>query len=216
MRLTIRQPPPRPWNIRRLCTHSFVNTLPPGVVLPPDVDPSNGLCADGFVRVGPAPGKGLGAFAAQWMGPCRTVGRYVGEVYRGTSELHKRYGVLGDIPEEHAEWQYAWSVARRASGVGVSGAYVVRVGACPQTAMQLYIDAEDPATASWTRFLNHAGKRPNLSMRKVGQPDGTPDVRFIVVRQVHPGDELLFDYGDAYWEAGDPIDEESWDDPRLY
>ena len=46
--------------------------------------------------------------------------------------------------------------------------------------------------------------------------DGTPSVRFVVKQAVQPGDELLFSYGDAYWDFEEPVDDESWDDPRLY
>ena len=197
--------------MRRFCSHHFV-----GILFPPDVDPSDGLCANGSVRVGPAPGKGLGVFAMRSLNPSLEIGTYKGEVYRGATELHKRYGGLEGIPDEHVEWQYEWSLVRQERGISVSGAYVVRAGACPQTSVQVYLDAEDPMEASWTRFLNHSKRRPNLSMRNTVRPDGTPDVRFVVVKDIRPGDELLFDYGDAYWEAGDPIDEESWDDPRLY
>ena len=41
-------------------------------------------------------------------------------------------------------------------------------------------------------------------------------VRFVVKQAVQPGDELLFSYGDAYWDFEEPVDDESWDDPRLY
>ena len=150
------------------------------------------------------------------MMPDKEIGEYSGEVYRGTHELHRRYGTDGEILPEHAQWQFEWSSARRKRGIGVSGAYVVRVGGCPRTMMQVFIDAEDPSVSSWTRFLNHSKKRANLMMRSQVLPDGTPMVRFVVSRDVQPGDELLFDYGHAYWEGGDPIDEDSWDDPRLY
>ena len=58
--------------------------------LTPDVDPSTLLTAGGFVRIGPAPGKGMGAFAARYMSPYYEIGIYTGEVLRGDDELHAR------------------------------------------------------------------------------------------------------------------------------
>ena len=100
--------------------------------------------------------------------------------------------------------------------MSATGAYVVKVGPCPVSGQLIFVDAEDPLAASWTRYLNHSSKQPNLSMRSIVQPDGSPLVRFVVEREVKPGDELLFDYGEAYWENEDPLDADAYDDPRLY
>ena len=199
---------------RVLATIASAANLP--ALLPPDVDPASGACARGFAKIAPSPGKGFGAFATLYMSPFYEIGRYEGEVLRGVSELHARYGVDGGDDFPDPEWHYQWSRARQERGVGTTGAYVVKVGSCPLSGHVIFVDAEDPAIASWTRFLNHSAKQPNLSMSSTVQPDGTPIVRFVVEREIRPGDELLFDYGGAYWEHDEPLDSDSYDDPRLY
>ena len=64
----------------------------------------------------------------------------------------------------------------------------------------LYVDAEDPAHANWTRFLNHAHSEPNLSSQKAVSNEGVPSVRFITQKQVQQGEELLFHYGSGFDE----------------
>ena len=185
--------------------------------LTPDVDPKTYLAANGFVRIGPAAGKGLGAFANYALFPYYEIGRYEGIVLRGEDELHARYGKnRGEVPDEHLEWHREWKVECERRGVGTSGAYVVAAGTCPMTGKKVFVDAEDEETASWCRYLNHSQKRPNLSMGTMVRPDGKPVVRFVVEREIKPGDELLFNYGENYWSFDDPIDEDSWDDPRLF
>eukprot|EP00518_Triparma_eleuthera_P005988 CAMPEP_0182483576 /NCGR_PEP_ID=MMETSP1319-20130603/41591_1 /TAXON_ID=172717 /ORGANISM="Bolidomonas pacifica, Strain RCC208" /LENGTH=126 /DNA_ID=CAMNT_0024685393 /DNA_START=389 /DNA_END=769 /DNA_ORIENTATION=- len=64
----------------------------------------------------------------------------------------------------------------------------------------LYIDASDPDpdVTNWTRFINHSSKDPNLvvevnNLHKV--------VWFDALRDIRPGEELCFDYGEKYWEG---------------
>ena len=55
------------------------------------------------------------------------------------------------------------------------------------------------------------------SVHRSVDADGTPSVRFVVERDIQPGEELLFNYGDSYWEFDEPLDgEHPYDDPRLY
>jgi hypothetical protein len=162
-------------------------SLPPP--LPPDVDPNTAVCANGFVRVGPSPGRGLGAFARLHLRPHHDLGCYHGEVFRGISELHARYGVDGDIADEHYVWHTTWREERRSRGVLATGTYVVKAGSCPLTGRIVFVDAEDPIISSWQRYINHSAKRPNLVMSSVVLPDGEPLVRFRVERDVQPGDE---------------------------
>ena len=232
--------------------------------LPPDVDPATGLCADGYCRVAPSPGKGFGVFCVKPLWPEHELGIYSGEIYSGTAELHKRYGVNGEIADSDLEWNHQWRAERQKKGIGTTGAYVVKAGshsknsnvaaavavaifsstgfvaaviaaytytaaaaaaatiaatlaATDATAARIiFVDAEDEAVSSWTRYLNHSHKRPNLTMVTSVAEDGSPSVRFVVKQAVQPGDELLFSYGDAYWDFEEPVDDESWDDPRLY
>ena len=72
--------------------------------------------------------------------------------------------------------------------------------------------------ASWTHYLNHSSRRPNLVMNKHFGEDGEPVVAFATTRAVAAGDELLFDYGPAYWDgaADEAIEDDTWDDPRIF
>ena len=63
------------------------------------------------------------------------------------------------------------------------------------------LDAEDPSYSNWTRFINHSVRRANLAVeREVLPPAGddsggssTPVVRFVTMREIEAGEELLFD-----------------------
>lgn len=175
------------------------------------------LTAGGFVRIGPAAGKGMGAFASRYMSPYYEIGVYTGEILRGEDALHARYGKLrGEVPTALLPAHEQWKRERAQHGVSTTGAYCLAAGTCPLTGNKIFVDAEDERVSSWTRYLNHSRKRANLSMGATVKKDGTPIVRFIVEKEIAPGDELLFDYGDPYWSHEAPIDEESWDDPRLW
>ena len=172
-----------------------------------DVNPTTLLAANGMVRIGPSPGKGLGAFSARHLFPFYEIGRYKGVVLRGEDELHARYGENGGrIPEHKRAWHLDWKSRCEEQGVTTTGAYVVSAGKCPLTGESVYVDAEDVAHASWCRYLNHSQKRPNLSMGTAMSADGEPIVRFVVEREIQPGDELLFSYGENYW-SDDPIED---------
>ena len=43
------------------------------------------------------------------------------------------------------------------------------------------------------RLINHSRRSPNLSPR-VEMVDGVPRVYFVAAKDIHPGQELLFDY----------------------
>jgi len=182
--------------------------LPQSALLTADVDTTTGLCADGYVRIAQCAeaSKGYGAFAAKTMSPPFEVGRYVGEVIT-LSDLVARYGGGGIDPAdefENANRQAAWEAERASRGVSSTGHYLFNVGPCPRTDRAMLVDAEDPLYANWTRFINHAAKRPNLeALREVIAADdpaeaSTPVVRFVLLRPIAPGDELLFDYGDGF------------------
>ena len=90
-----------------------------------DVSIATGLCFDGRVRIGPSPGKGLGAFAVHALSPLITsggealvrgehqIGEYRGEVYT-IEELQMRYGRGGVIAAADAVWHEKWSRERQA------------------------------------------------------------------------------------------------------
>ena len=196
---------------RPLCSllRASCNLFSPNHSLPSDVDPNTGMCAGGTVRIGDAAAKGLGAFAVGFAREGAALGDYRGELLTSTA-FHMRYGseAIGDAAWQ-SNWeqeQYTWKRSREQRGVGVTGRYVYKNGSHPKTGALLFIDAEDPEHANWTRFLNHASpdwpkaRRPNLNVRKWVRND-EPTVTFIAGRDIHPDEELLFDYGRAYFEG---------------
>lgn len=169
--------------------------LPPGVKLPPDVDPLTGECGGGYVSIRESAGKGLGAFAARAMAPDHVVGLYKGELL-SLSGYHARYGdANGQLAD--AEWHGRWSAARERRGVGVSGQYVFKLSV-DEGEPPMFLDAEDPAVANWTRYINHSDD-PNLAtrpLRGAGAPAAAvAGVRFVVQKHIAPGAELTFFYG---------------------
>lgn len=62
------------------------------------------------------------------------------------------------------------------------------------------LDADDPTQSNWLRYINHSRRRCN----SFPVPAYVSGINFAVVFQaserIQPGDELLFDYGTAYWD----------------
>lgn len=183
-----------------------LSTVPDAAQLPADVERETGLCADGDVRICSSGNKGFGAFAARPMAVGHEVGRYVGEAM-ALGELMMRYWPGGGESLEGAKLlmeHQAFLADREARGVGMTGKYIFNAGRCPNTYRDIVVDAEDPALANWTRYINHSEKRPNLSAEPEvlrgadAKAPGTPLIRFVVVGPIAEGDELLFDYGDGF------------------
>jgi len=185
--------------------------MPPPAGFTADVDAATGLCADGRVRIGPSPGKGLGAFAVVSLSPSvpsssdglvrgeHQIGEYRGEVYT-LDGMQARYGKKGVIAALDATWHKQWSTARRARGVDITGNYVFTVSdALDPWSEVLYVDAEDCACAVWTRYINHSAEHPNLSVRSSnGLTDARTTLRLVITRDIDVGEELLIDYGPSY------------------
>lgn len=136
-------------------------------------------------------GKGLGAFALQSFNEGATVGDYVGEILT-RQEADFRYKGKG--------WrEKLWRTQRTARGVTVTGNYLFQVDD------DVIVDAEDPSEANWTRYINHSAD-PNLRVKSLPVAyGGQPRVWFVALKNIKPGDELLFDYGDFYWSDDDVI-----------
>ena len=67
-----------------------------------------------------------------------------------------------------------------------------------------FVDAgdENSELVNWTRFINHSSKAPNLEI-KINAAKNM--VWFNALRNIKDGEELLFDYGDKYWESFDGV-----------
>jgi hypothetical protein len=155
-----------------------------------DLD-AEGLNADAGVAIKPSPGKGFGAFATRSFEKEEIVGDYVGEKLT-LREKDARY--LG----REQNWRdRIWLASRRARGVTASGTYIFQVDD------DLFVDAEDPVHANWCRYINHHND-PNMRVKSLAYAfGGEPRVWFVATRDIAPGEELSFDYGDEYWVETD-------------
>ena len=189
---------------RQLCLRAHSQLHSARHALPADVDVETGRCAGGRVCIADAPGKGLGAFAAHPLPYGLELGRYRGEMLL-LEGMHARYS--SDPPGDAAwhgtfyEWQHEWRQERERRGVTCTGRYVFKFGTHPKTGRLLMIDAEDPEHANWTRFLNHSRDGANLEVRKSVAHDEAPAITFVTSRGIEAGEELLFDYGPAYFDG---------------
>lgn len=67
------------------------------------------------------------------------------------------------------------------------------------------VDGEDEAKSSYVRFINHSVRRANSQMENAfsgEMEDGPLSAIYIqTIRDIKPGEELLFDYGPEYWDT---------------
>ena len=115
----------------------------------PDVN-EDGINEEVGVRIAPSQGKGLGAYACRQFDEGSIVGDYTGESLTAR-DISARY-------DQTTAWNiddHLWSMSREERGISTTGRYIYRIED------DLYIDAEDPAVASWARFINHS-RDPNL------------------------------------------------------
>jgi SET domain-containing protein len=63
---------------------------------------------------------------------------------------------------------------------------------------------EDPKYSNWCRYLNH-DSAPNVALKTLPRGiGGKPRAWFVTLREIRPGAELCFDYGDDYWHDAAP------------
>ena len=143
------------------------------------------------MEVRSSPGKGLGLYALRDLPAGTLVTRYTGETM-----------TVGD-------YQRKLDAGRTsgAYGYGLGGTWVV--------------DAEDPKKSGWARYVNHGVRGMNCEAVSVRFRDlaGTQAwplslfdnsdtlplspfaVYFETVKDIAEGEELLYNYGDAYWSG---------------
>eukprot|EP00929_Paragymnodinium_shiwhaense_P073685 TRINITY_DN37658_c0_g1_i1.p1 TRINITY_DN37658_c0_g1~~TRINITY_DN37658_c0_g1_i1.p1 ORF type:complete len:173 (+),score=34.42 TRINITY_DN37658_c0_g1_i1:84-602(+) len=135
----------------------------------------SGSAASSAVRH--AGNKGNGVFATKFIPEGAFLGKYRGTVL-SKEQLLRRY------PDANSPYAFEISAG-------------------------LYIDssAEDEAMGltNYTRYINHSKRHPNVSFfyrSSVMYPQGA--VIFEADKDIHPGEELVFDYGDQYWFGRPP------------
>ena len=63
------------------------------------------------------------------------------------------------------------------------------------------IDGADPRTSNFLRYINHSKLRANCAANDEALPiEALAAVSINVAKDIPEGAELLFDYGDAYWD----------------
>lgn len=74
------------------------------------------------------------------------------------------------------------------------------VGMTRPDGTSVYIDAADPAESNVARYMNHAdGPAANCCAWTIVEP--APRVLIFASEDVEAGDELVWDYGESYWEG---------------
>jgi len=142
-------------------------------------------------------GKGLGAYTETPILSGAWVGEYSGEILT-LDEVQSRYWAS----RKKTLTDRRWIKSRKKRNQGLTGDYLFDMGD------DLYIDGEDADASSWCRFMNHASedtKECNVETRHSPQIwDGTeiiqPRLWYVALRDIQIGEELLYDYGDCYWD----------------
>lgn len=141
------------------------------------------------VEVRPSPRCGLGVYALTELRRGFSLGYYGGEVLTA-----KRYEQLYENTPCDSLADAELVTARRARGLSRDYTFDLGNG--------YRVDAADEASSNWTRYLNHSAKRPNVEPHVVdGDSGARARVRFDVVDDVVAGEELVFDYGEAYFRT---------------
>ena len=71
-----------------------------------------------------------------------------------------------------------------------------------------YIDGVNEERSGLARWINHSRRRANCYWKKQRFGPSSPAMHFYTLSDIRAGEELFFDYGEAYWEAMgvEPID----------
>lgn len=142
-------------------------------------------------------GKGLGAFTNTPILSGAWVGEYTGE-YLMLEQVKSRYWEK----RKKCTADRRWIKSRKKRKQGLTGDYLFDMGD------DVYIDGEDADASSWCRFMNHASDEKqecNVETRHTRQIwDGSkivePRLWYVALRDIQIGEELLYDYGDCYWD----------------
>lgn len=63
----------------------------------------------------------------------------------------------------------------------------------------IYIDAQDPDKSNWTRYINGARTKKERKLINIETFQQGATIYFEAIRDIYPGDELLYSYGRHYW-----------------
>ena len=141
------------------------------------------------IEIKSSEGKGRGAYATAPFESGEIVGYYIGEFLTGEQVL-ERYPLLND-PESTRDVIHA------------SGC--VYLFALDEEG-EAFVDGRSPWLSNWCRYINHSPSGNLSPFRDEDDPAGTV-IYFQANRHIERGEELLFDYGESYWDgvSVDPI-----------
>ena len=128
------------------------------------------MTLDGDVEIREAPGKGEGLFASRRIKEGEFIMDYLGEEM-SADELNDRYSNL-------LEARYALELTG------------------PLGLNPTYVDAVNKERSNLGRYMNHCSR---ATVRKVRQRFPDRRLRLFAARDIAPGEELTWDYGDSYW-----------------
>jgi len=143
------------------------------------------LAESRFIVAPSNPSVGLGLFVASGTPSIEAftyLFDYTGEIL-STTEFHARYEAAG----------------RRAD-------YAVGIETAENSAV--YIDAADSTLSNLGRYMNHNHLQPNVRASTVFAPQ--PRLMMFALKDLFPGDELVWDYGESYWADRDDLQHGSW------
>lgn len=127
------------------------------------------------IRIAPStiPQAGEGVFAVD------PIPKGAEGIYKGV----KRYE--GTISGSRVNALYSWDVYEYDPETGVS----------KNRKTLLFVDAANPKTSNWTRYVNCG---PTKKSNNVDVEQRYTDIYYMMKRDIKPGEELFVDYGPAY------------------
>ena len=160
-----------------------------------------------------AGGKGLGAFTQRAITVGTWVAEYEGEVLTRAEVVVRYWGGFDEDDRYFAPTaaDSSWLASRARRRVPTTGDYLFDLSGSLTfvgTRHEVFVDAEDVHRSGWTRFMNDADEH-DCNLSTVVDRDATPfRLRFRATRDIEPGEELQYSYGDEYWqEAEESVDE---------
>ena len=178
-------------------TTTTTTTIRP--VLDPDCYAVQSAIQEGMHILESDGNKGLGAFCATPILKGAWVGEYKGELIT-IDQVESRYWKKKLEMTDGDDGDGDWQKSRIDRNQGMTGDYLFDMGD------DLYMDGEDSHVSGWCRFVNHSDDQ-NVNVetrcsRQIwnGKEIIQPRLWFVALRDIARGEELLYDYGDSYWD----------------
>jgi hypothetical protein len=87
---------------------------------------------------------------------------------------------------------------------GFTSAYAYNIAKgvlCGEDQNRYSIQVNALNTGNFTRFFNHSSLKPNIKPLLSKLPGGRVEILFFALKKIRPGEQLLVDYGDRYWQV---------------